>query len=206
VRLLHALESLHVAERFNVRINGVKKTDVPFYIRQNISGANALFRQALSVKRIDNRGQDLVYHRRFDRGFHGDAAGFVRTLVGKFVNPIRGWRRCFSDDCLQGVSFGEFAVGCKKAGYTGNISLIWKELTRRENQIIAANNKEDAHGFVAGKLKNQDRLQISYFDVDPETVKKLHTFACMVDVAAKRRKISRSQLWREATGTSERMR
>lgn len=80
------------------------KGDLRCYVRGAISQFGSAY--ILDATRI-----------RFDRGFLGDKAGLVKTLRIKYANALCGWRHAFFDSVLHPIGFGQFCIGCKKAGY-----------------------------------------------------------------------------------------
>ena len=74
-----------------------------------------------------------LFQKRFDRGFAASPAALTKTLEVKYVNSVRGWRACFAPDALDHVGFQQFALGCKKCGYTGSLKKIWKRLREQFN-------------------------------------------------------------------------
>ncbi|CAD7941699.1 unnamed protein product [Amoebophrya sp. A25] len=183
-------------------IRGVPKDKLPFLVRQALSEGTAL-RRADSLRKNAKRAALQKTQQRFDRG-HKGAEGFVATLKGKHINCVRGWRIAFKDDVLEHVGFGEFVAGCRKIGYTGEVKSLWNFLTRQPDPVTnpwfgsgkpPPGGAEPQNGTKKGKKDTPQRQGISYFDIDPVSVRKLHTFACMVEDSAREEGKSLGELW-----------
>ncbi len=134
---------------------------------------------------------------RFDRGFSTTSTqGFVETLKGKYINAVRGWRVAFQDDVLEHIGFQQFLIGCRRIGYTGNIKSLWNLLVSQPDPSMGVNNTGTVAVAAQRQVSNKNatssqlalqnkRQTISYFDVDPTGVRKLHSFACMVEETGK---------------------
>eukprot|EP00392_Amoebophrya_sp_AT5.2_P002047 g2052.t1 len=196
-------------KQYNRKIRDVPQSKLPFLVRQSLTAGVTYLRQAESIKHLQSKRAKEKEHRRFDRGFRG-TEGFVETLKGKYINSIRGWRIAFKDDVLEPVGFAQFMNGCRKIGYIGNVKSLWNHLLSQPDPIRGSSGSGDDHfsgghgqhsqhqsRSRAGAINNQPvRQTISFFDVDPLSVRKLHSFACMVEDSGREEGgLNFAQLW-----------
>lgn len=166
----------------------------------------ASFRIVIYTFLMWREAEHRKHRTRFDRGFRG-TEGFVETLKGKYINAIRGWRIAFKDDVLEPVGFAQFMNGCRKIGYIGNVKSLWNHLLSQPDPIRGSSGDDHLSGGQhhsqhqsrsrAGAANSQPlRQTISFFDVDPLSVRKLHSFACMVEDSGREEGgLNFAQLW-----------
>jgi len=70
---------------------------------------------------------------------------FHRTLKRVYGSVWMAWQRLFDIDGNGSLSYGEFGMGCTKAGYDGNVPWLWAALDCDNSGLISFNELSGAH-------------------------------------------------------------